>query len=126
MRTRHAREFRFIRNCIGCCHTLHILQTHQLEIQKNQKHNKNLICIENLNYNRIFNYILKLMHTGCQWSELPIMRLIEFENKTRRKGLFDLKISLIICNSLVVVGGQWREDVRPFLRHAKQGTTPKL
>ena len=21
---------------------------------------------------RIFNYILKLLHTGCQWSELPI------------------------------------------------------
>ena len=23
-------------------------------------------------YYRLFNYILKLMHTGCQWEELPI------------------------------------------------------
>ena len=23
-------------------------------------------------YYRLFNYILKLMHTGCQWAELPI------------------------------------------------------
>ncbi len=23
-------------------------------------------------YHRLFNYILKLMHTGCQWAELPI------------------------------------------------------
>ncbi len=23
-------------------------------------------------YFRIFNYILKLMHTGCQWEEIPI------------------------------------------------------
>lgn len=25
-----------------------------------------------LSFHRIFNYILKLMHTGCQWEELPI------------------------------------------------------
>ena len=26
----------------------------------------------NVPFYRLFNYILKLMHTGCQWSELPI------------------------------------------------------
>ncbi len=25
-----------------------------------------------LSYFRLFNYILKLMHTGCQWKEIPI------------------------------------------------------
>ena len=25
-----------------------------------------------ISFYRIFNYILKLMHTGCQWEELPI------------------------------------------------------
>ena len=25
-----------------------------------------------LPYFRLFNYILKLMHTGCQWEEIPI------------------------------------------------------
>jgi len=25
-----------------------------------------------VSYYRLFNYILKLMHTGCQWEELPI------------------------------------------------------
>ena len=25
-----------------------------------------------LSFHRIFNYILKIMHTGCQWEELPI------------------------------------------------------
>ncbi len=25
-----------------------------------------------LSYFRLFNYILKLMHTGCQWEEIPI------------------------------------------------------
>ena len=25
-------------------------------------------------YYRLFNYILKLMHTGCQWKEIPILR----------------------------------------------------
>ncbi len=27
-----------------------------------------------LSFYRIFNYILKLMHTGCQWEELPISK----------------------------------------------------
>lgn len=27
-----------------------------------------------LPFHRIFNYILKLMHTGCQWEELPIRK----------------------------------------------------
>ena len=27
-----------------------------------------------LSFYRIFNYILKLMHTGCQWEELPIKK----------------------------------------------------
>lgn len=25
-----------------------------------------------LSFHRLFNYLLKLMHTGCQWEELPI------------------------------------------------------
>lgn len=25
-----------------------------------------------LTFHRLFNYLLKLMHTGCQWEELPI------------------------------------------------------
>lgn len=27
-----------------------------------------------ISFYRIFNYVLKLMHTGCQWHELPIAR----------------------------------------------------
>ena len=25
-----------------------------------------------ISFFKLFNYILKLMHTGCQWSEIPI------------------------------------------------------
>ena len=27
-----------------------------------------------VSYHRLFNYILKLMHTGCQWAEIPIKK----------------------------------------------------
>ncbi len=30
-----------------------------------------------LSFFKIFNYILKLMHTGCQWAELPIQHNAE-------------------------------------------------
>ena len=29
-----------------------------------------------LPFHSIFNYILKLMHTGCQWEELPMNSLL--------------------------------------------------
>jgi transposase len=28
--------------------------------------------VKNISFFKLFNYILKLLHTGCQWAELPI------------------------------------------------------
>ncbi|MBW8308922.1 MAG: transposase [Candidatus Paracaedibacteraceae bacterium] len=54
-----------------------------------------------ITFHRIFNYILKLMHTGCQWKELPIekdifgkseihyTRLFRIFQRWLRNGCFD-------------------------------------
>ncbi len=54
-----------------------------------------------INFHRLFNYILKLMHTGCQWEELPIekdafgkseihyTRIFRIFQRWLRNGCFD-------------------------------------
>lgn len=65
--------------------------------------------VPKISFHKIFNYILKLMHTGCQWAELPIKtnadgqpeihytRIYQTFRRWEKDGCFDA----IFENSLV-------------------------
>jgi transposase len=41
-----------------------------------------------ISYFRLFNYILKLMHTGCQWEELPIEKDVSGKSEIHHTRIF--------------------------------------
>ena len=41
-----------------------------------------------LSFYKLFNYILKLMHTGCQWEEIPIERNVDGKPEIHPSNIF--------------------------------------